>query len=33
MQKLLSKLGYTYCGLIYLEDGAERIAFQKINAA
>jgi RimJ/RimL family protein N-acetyltransferase len=33
MQKVLSKLGYTYCGLIYLEDGAERIAFQKINAA
>jgi hypothetical protein len=31
MQNLLTKNGYTRCGIIYLEDGAERIAFQKIK--
>ncbi len=30
MQRLLSKNNYTYCGIIYLEDGAERFAFQKV---
>lgn len=30
MQNLLSKNGFTKCGIIYLEDGAERIAYQKI---
>jgi RimJ/RimL family protein N-acetyltransferase len=29
MQKLLLKNGYSYCGIIYLEDGAKRLAFQK----
>ncbi len=29
MQKLLEKNGYTYCGIIYLESGAERLAYQK----
>lgn len=29
MQKLLIKNGYTHCGIIYLEDGAERIAYQR----
>lgn len=29
MQNMLRKLGYTYCGIIYLEDGDERLAFQK----
>ena len=29
MQNLLDKNGYTRCGTIYLEDGAERIAYQK----
>lgn len=30
MQKLLKKNGFKYCGIIYLEDGSERIAFEKI---
>ena len=29
MQKLLKKNGFKYCGIIYLEDGSERIAFEK----
>ncbi len=29
MQKLLSKLGYSYCGIIFLADGDERMAYQK----
>lgn len=29
MQKLLVKNGFEYCGVIYLEDGAKRIAFEK----
>jgi hypothetical protein len=29
MQNLLLKNGYSYCGIIYLEDGAKRLAFQK----
>jgi len=29
MRNLLNKLGFTYCGIIWLEDGAERLAFQK----
>jgi RimJ/RimL family protein N-acetyltransferase len=29
MQKLLEKNGFKYCGIIYLEDGDERIAYQK----
>lgn len=30
MQKLLKKNGYEFCGIIYLEDGSKRIAFEKI---
>ena len=30
MQNLLKKLNYKYCGIIYLEDGNERIAFEKV---
>ena len=30
MQSLLSKLGYTYCGVIILTSGAERLAYEKI---
>lgn len=30
MQKFLKKNGYIYCGVIYLEDGNERVAFEKI---
>lgn len=29
MQRALRKYGYEYCGVIYLADGSERIAFQK----
>ena len=29
MQKALKKYGFEYCGIIYLENGDERIAFQK----
>ena len=29
MLKLLKNLGYTECGIIYLENGDERVAFQK----
>lgn len=30
MQELLQKNGFKYCGIIYLEDGAERMAFEKV---
>ena len=29
MQRLLKKKGYTYCGIIYIKEYGERIAFQK----
>ena len=29
MQKLLTKNGLEYCGIIYLEDGGKRVAFEK----
>ena len=30
MQKALKKNGYQYCGIIYLEDGGERFAYEKV---
>lgn len=30
MQKLLCKNGFAYCGIIYLEDKSERLAFEKV---
>lgn len=30
MQSFLTKNGFTRCGIIYLEDGSERIAYQKV---
>ena len=30
MQHLLDKKGFTYCGIIYTDDGSERMAYQKI---
>ena len=30
MQRMQAKSGFEYCGVIYLEDGAERIAFEKL---
>ena len=29
MQHLLDKKGFTYCGIIYTDDGGERLAYQK----
>lgn len=31
MQHLLDNYGFTYCGIIYLADGSERLAYQKIT--
>jgi len=31
MLKLLKNLGFEYCGIIWLENGHERMAFQKTN--
>ncbi|MBS4536303.1 GNAT family N-acetyltransferase [Clostridium sp. D2Q-14] len=30
MQRMLKKNGFKYCGVIYLEDKSERLAFEKI---
>jgi Acetyltransferases len=30
MQKFLKKNAFKYCGVIYLEDGSKRIAFEKV---
>ena len=30
MQKLLKIMGYCYCGIIYLENGDKRLAFEKL---
>ncbi len=30
MQSLLKKNGFRYCGIIYLEDGSERFAFERL---
>lgn len=30
MRKMIEKSGFEYCGIIYLEDGSERIAFEKL---
>jgi len=30
MQRYLSKNGFIYCGVIYLEDGNKRLAFEKL---
>ena len=30
MQNMLKKNGFTYCGIIHLENGEERLAFQKV---
>ena len=31
MQKALLKRGFTYCGIIHLQNGEERLAYQKIK--
>ena len=31
MQRSLEKFGFKYCGVIYLENGDERIAYQKVE--
>lgn len=30
MRHVIDKAGFTYCGIIYLADGAERLAYQKL---
>ena len=30
MRKMLEKQGFIYCGIIYLADGAERVAYEKV---
>jgi RimJ/RimL family protein N-acetyltransferase len=30
MQRIMERLNYIYCGKIYLKDGSERIAFEKL---
>lgn len=32
MRHLMEKHGFTYCGIIYLLNGDERLAYQKINS-
>ena len=32
MQHNIEKHGFTYCGIIYLANGDERLAYQKLNA-
>lgn len=31
MQHCLAKHGFTYCGIIYLDSGAERLAYQRLE--
>ena len=31
MQVIIEKHGFTYCGIIYLANGDERLAYQKIS--
>ena len=31
MQHNIEKHGFTYCGIIYLANGDERLAYQKLN--
>lgn len=31
MQKVLARAGFEYCGIIYLADGDERLAYQKVE--
>ena len=30
MQHCLAKHGFTYCSIIYLDSGAERLAYQRL---
>ncbi|PWJ47086.1 GNAT family N-acetyltransferase [Faecalicatena contorta] len=30
MQHIMDKNGFKYCGIIYMEDGSERLAYQKV---
>lgn len=30
MRKMLEKQGFSYCGIIYLEDGGERVAYERV---
>lgn len=30
MQRLILKNNFEYCGIIYVEDGSERLAYEKV---
>ena len=30
MQRVLARAGFEYCGIIHLDDGSERLAYQKV---
>ena len=30
MQKLIAQIGYDYCGVILLENGDKRLAYEKV---
>ena len=32
MQHILQSYGFNYCGIIYLSDGSERLAYQKVKS-
>ena len=32
MRHLIEKYGFTYCGIIWLEDGTERLAYERLTA-
>lgn len=31
MQHIMDKNGFKYCGIVYMEDGSERLAYQKVS--
>lgn len=31
MRRMVESLGFAYCGVIYLEDGAPRVAYQRVS--
>lgn len=33
LQNILHKNGFTYCGIIYVSNGTERLAFQRVNTS
>jgi hypothetical protein len=31
MQKCILRAGFTYCGIIHIADGSERLAYQRLG--